>query len=529
LYWLRQRRSRESEKLLYSVYMETSDRELKKLLEPHIDGSKIGDISSSEGAIPVRVFYKGSQVDDLSMSDFKLYESKQERKVAGFRIIKKRMKRQGDVPSRYFVLGFRLTNYNKQIREGVSHLFENILRKEDQLLIFINDKRLNFDNLADLAAVQAEVNRVLRRESSLTRGNMDKYLKEMERRLNPDRLALNWEMNNLAVVNLMKFLDVYRKAWQDYKEKYLLPDIDSYYRLAGHLEKIRKEKWVIHFYQVDMFPELAAIGVLKERAWEIVREISSYSGTRSYSRTLSRQLLDIDKLRNITDDFPVETISRLFYKADATFFTLFMHTAGAVLSKDFEYTRIASALEKSLRQVSLNTGGALIASNDLRSALDEVSGKESTSYMLNYTPGNLRKPGKIRVKISDNRYKVFYDENMSTDYINDYLEKREAKTPSVRVEDILFKEKKLTVVISDFLIKSGPEEKSGRIDVRVRIKDKQGRVLFDQTRNITANRGTFRITLNFDWLQKGTYNIAVEVTDLFTGKIGTKTINRKIR
>jgi hypothetical protein len=158
-----------------------------------------------------------------------------------------------------------------------------------------------------------------------------------------------------------------------------------------------------------------------------------------------------------------------------------------------------------------------------------VGEKESTKYLLSYTPGNMQKPGKIRVKVNDNRYAVFYDEAMMVDYINDYLGKKVKTTPSIRVGDIQFKEKKLTVVISDFLMQGGPEGKAGRIDTRVWVTDNKNRVLFDQTRNITANRCTFRITLDFDWLRAGIYNIAVEVADLLTGKSATKIINPQIR
>jgi hypothetical protein len=529
LYWLQPRKSETSLNLLYAIFKKTKNQKLKLLLKSHLGGFKSGEISGGEVVVPVRVFYRNSRIDNLNRANFKLFEGNREQIISGFQIKKKKIKAQDDVPSRYFVLAFRVTNYNKQFREGVAHLFKNILRKKDQLLVFINKKRLAFDNLTDIEKVYAEVNRALRKQSNLTRGEMDKYLKEMERRLNPDKFMLDWENDNIAVVNLMKFLDVYWKTWKDYKEKYLLPDLDTYYRFARHLEKIKKEKWVINFYQVEMFPELASIGVLKERAWEIAAEMVNYSAADSYNRTLSRQLLDIDKLRNISGGFPIERISKLFYRADATLHTVFMHTARAVLSKDFEYTRIANALEKSFGQISRNTGGDLIASNDLESALTGIAEKESAYYVLNYVPANSQKPGKIKIKVSSKKYEAVYDENMRLDYIAEYLKQEETRTPSINIKEVRFKDKKLNVFISDFLMESGPQGEIGRIDVRVRIRDDRAGILFDQRRNVTAGRSAFRIDLSFEWLQNGKFDITVEVKDLLTGKKSTKTIRPAVK
>lgn len=527
LYWLRQRRSEESLKLLVSIFNETADQKLKQVLKPHIARFKTGETTTGEATVPVRVFYKGSHVNNLSKVDFEIFEGKQEQGISGFQTRKKKIAAPGPVPSRYFVLAFRVTKYTKQVRQGVSHLFNNILRKKDQLLVFINDKRLAFDDLTNIEQVHAEVDRALREQSNLKRSSMARYLTEMKKRLNPDKFMLDWEFDRLSSVNLMKFLDIYRKAWKDYKEKFLLPDLGTYYRLVRHLEKIKKEKWVINFYQVEMFPELASIGVLKERAWEIAGELVHYEAADSYNRTISRQLLDIDKLRNISGDFPVEKISKLFYKANTTMHTVFMHTSGAVLSKDFEYTRIANALEKSLGQIAQNTGGTLVASNDLESALKDISARESAYYILRYKPANRQKPGKIRIKVKQKKYDLVYDENMRVDYIDEYLKKEETQTPSISITDMSFKNKKLDVLISDYLVTSGPKGKTGRIEVRVRIKENRGKMFFDQKRNITANKSTFNISLGFDWLRKGTYAISVEVRDLVTGKTDTKTINIK--
>ena len=61
-------------------------------------------------------------------------------------------------------------------------------------------------------------------------------------------------------------------------------------------------------------------------------------------------------------------------------------------------------------------------------------------------------------------------------------------------------------------------EKAGRLKIRVRIKDNENNILFDRTRFVLPKKKNTLISIGFDWLKKGGYNIIVDVLDVFTGK-----------
>ena len=64
---------------------------------------------------------------------------------------------------------------------------------------------------------------------------------------------------------MIKFLEKYILIWTNYKNKYLTPSVDDYYNFARYLQKIDKEKWVINFYQIEMFPKLKRTGDMMSR------------------------------------------------------------------------------------------------------------------------------------------------------------------------------------------------------------------------------------------------------------------------
>ena len=105
------------------------------------------------------MFLKGEIVDHLKKSDFILYEGGEEQEINGFFIKRKKItlgnklttteKQKPGQKSRYFVLVFRITQFNTQLEKGLDYLFNNLLTENDQLMVFINDKSVFFKTLSN--------------------------------------------------------------------------------------------------------------------------------------------------------------------------------------------------------------------------------------------------------------------------------------------------------------------------------------------------------------------------------------------
>ncbi len=116
------------------------------------------DMTVTNVEIPVRVFFKGKPVKNLKRFDFVLFENGRKQEINGFYEIRKVIDNQRiDLSSgrteeykpRYFVIVFRVTSVPDDLKKSVKYLINKTLRKSDQLLIFMNNKTIFLNNIAD--------------------------------------------------------------------------------------------------------------------------------------------------------------------------------------------------------------------------------------------------------------------------------------------------------------------------------------------------------------------------------------------
>ena len=124
------------------------------------------------------------------------------------------------------------------------------------------------------------------------------------------------------------FLEKYKSIWDEYKEKYSSQEIDSYYNLARHLADIKKEKWVINFYQLEMFPRLSTKKEIRQILESNIEAFKSSNSPEAniVSMSLSRTLHEIDQSMDAGELSTTEIVSRLFAKVNATFHSIFIKT-----------------------------------------------------------------------------------------------------------------------------------------------------------------------------------------------------------
>jgi len=484
--------------------------------------------------VPVRVFFKGSPVDGLTKSSFKIFENGKPQKINGFYVRKKKLV-ETEVPadvieqktimnSRYFVLVFKITNYNDALHKGLEYLFKNVLQESDQCMVFINDKTIFFKNFTNKENARAVLNKVLREESHQARQRMEKYLMKVEDELKTFRIRAAITTSGVYgefSIEVLRLLKKYLWIWQDYNHTYLQPHLDNYYYFSRHLEKIKKEKWVINFYQIEMFPKLKHSGPIMEEIRNMLGSLLSYGDAEqtTMGKAISKLFQDIDLELHTTKNFPADEISKLFFKVDATFHSILIPVNRQLLSKDLEYRKISSEIENSLREITKRTGGILQKTGNLESALGNIEKKEDITYMLTYSPDNPEKVGKIRVKVDNKKFKILYDDQMRVDYIKEYLRKKKMEFPDIQILNTNFRNKVLSIDVKDFLMsKQNKHIQKGKIYFEIEILDSSNKTLYDQKKTIIAEKDHISIAVNFPWMRKGRYNLIVQVTDIQTGK-----------
>jgi len=516
--------------------------------------------------VSVRVFDRDNPVKGLTREDFRLYEDGRPQTINGFFVRTKKLtpaavesagpppafetivdvenagvenaaadETAAPPPDRYFVLVFEVSDFNQSMSDTVREVFDTILRSTDQVLVFVNEQVLSFDNLEDKAAALAKLESLLGEQSQITGDRLKALAQNFEKQFNISRElgAASYAqdiMMDMPKQALLEKLRAYETSFREYKKRYLQPSIDTFYNFARQLEKIRKEKWVISFYQFELFPSL----LLSRKAMRIIDDYVDQLKiggleNEALARMLENTLASIDKALKVADDFPSEEISKLFYKVDATFHTVFIPVVHESDSDVFDYQEIANGIENVLRRITQLSGGRFLLTRDAREIIGHIVNKEDYYYCLTYAPAADKKIGKIKVEIPGKRYKVFYDNNQRADYISEYFKKLDASMPTVKIKSLTFAKKTMSLAVAEYARRSSGSRSLGRVNVHVLVSDSSGGKLFDESKDLMVEKETFSLSLDFDWLTKGDFDLVAIVTDLLTQKTASETLHVQVK
>jgi VWFA-related protein len=480
--------------------------------------------------VPVRVYSAGKPVTDLKKENFTLYEDGNTQTINGFLLSRKKITGSPEAatasnqasPSRYFVLAFRVHDFNASLREGLAHLFDKVLRPDDQLLVFVNNRTRMYVRLLEKERIRTEIEEDLRNQCHAVRNIMLTNLKEVETEGN--QLLLKLKDPSLATSTrpsmIAFYLEKYGDIWSAYKRKYLNQEVDTYYNFARHLAKIKKEKWVISFYQMEMYPQMSMSKELRRTLQALIEHFkaSDVAEDNAGANTLSRALMEIDQKMKADSDFSAPDISKLFYKVNASFHSIFIKSQIDVMSDNLEFKQMATRIEDNLRELTEKTGGNLVVSNDIVASLNTISESEDTVYLLTYAPANPRKVGKIKVKVAGGKYDILYDDNQRADYIADFLNRKGLENPVIAFKELSFADKKLNVAFTRFRMGAVNGKTCGNLAIRIQVVSASGQTVFDRSRNLEAMKDPLFLSLGFDFLTAGKYDIVVEAHDLLSGK-----------
>jgi hypothetical protein len=490
--------------------------------------------------VPVRVFLDGAPLTGLSKGDFRLSEGGEEQAINGFTVRRKKIGVENIVlrpdaaapPGRYFVLVFRIIEYNEQMRNGVRYLFDHLLRENDRQLVMVNDRTLLLTPDFSLDRRRDILDQMLDEEAVRARQRLEQYFLTVQKDLDQNRLRMLLDRDSsFYPPRIIDFLNRYLDTWNEFKNKYLVPDLDKFYNFARHLEKVSEEKWVLSFFQIEMFPNMKISGQIRHEIDELVSNLlTDRPEDALHARIIEGLLQRIDRELNAADTFPSEEISKMLVKVDTTYHSFIIGVQREAFSEDLEYKKVASDIENALRDITQRSGGEVIFSGDIGSSLRAVEQREDVYYVLTYEPRDSERRGKVKVQLLGHPgAKLFYDDNIRVDYIEEYLKKKRAEDPEILLDDLSLDDRQLRLKISNCKMVEARKGREGRVNVAIRIRDEQNQQIYDQNRLLEVKEPLVELTVDFHFLRPGRFMFLVEAHDLLTGKTAMDILQAEVR
>lgn len=421
---------------------------------------------------------------------------------------------------RFFVLEYSLHRYTDEVRESTAHVFNYVLTEQDHLLILAGERTLYFESVSDKVKAFGVAESVLKKQAAWTRHLMQAEIKSMgdyiawvrkqaKEDVHPGATYGDWKgvHPHYYMKYLKNSIERYLDMLTGYKDKFLLPDVVKYSRLFGHLEKVTGEKWYISFYQPPLLPGYARENREMIDLW--IKELSQrgWLDEQDYVKKLNRLQDNIDDVFEVSSrkyDPLFDEMANQFHKGGFTFQTVLL----SMEQDEKVKAGVRNALKKRLDTVASMTGGILCTADKLNEA-------QASSPLL------------VREEIK-HRYK-------SSAYLAKRLQQiaKTGNTPAeIRIEDISFKRKTLSMIINGFARDNGKipaKDQKGKLNVLVRIIDGEGNIVFDKKKTLLAKKESVALSLNFKWLKSGKYFLITDAKDLITGKAWAQVSGFEVR
>jgi hypothetical protein len=481
---------------------------------------------------PVRVFLDGQPVEGLSKKDFTLFVDDKETPINGFYEVRKKLNSPSDLsagqgpgdglPPRLFVFIFNISDYNLNLETDIDTIFRDILRIDDRFMVISNNYFLPEIILKDPALEKRILLETLRKEAEKLRMSILEVEAELNVQANNfiSRLSdpVERRQPDFPYEVFREFFTNYILTFEQFKKGYFDMSREQYIKVAEYLKSQAAEKWVLNFFQVGLFPRFKMHG-------QIQGALDLFTDTTNEERTpdIRMRALIMDLLPKLedVDKWMVDNISRLFVDSGATIHTLLKKTHNTNFLDHYEYQPISTDSESILREIARLTGGILVRDKSAAEFVSEISAKGDIYYMLTYAPENNEyKDSSLRLTInSDKNYRLVYDNKKKPKLFKKILDKIKEYNPQVKIGTITVSDNTLSVKVNHIkTVPLGTRDNSriGRIEANVMIVAGNSNVIWETRKYYKCKESESLFQTAIPSLEKGNYNILVEVKDLLS-------------
>lgn len=282
--------------------------------------------------------------------------------------------------------------------------------------------------------------------------------------------------------------------------------MELYQSVVKRVRQMEGEKWVICFQQRDMFPKLKNESSLERE----IRAIVDDPDGGLIARNIQAKLWELERSFDVSENFPTDALKNLFMEANITFHLILLKSHRDLLSQDFELHEVAQDYENCFKLISASTGGHTSFSNKVIDALEEATEAEDYYYLLVYSPKEEHSPKTREIEVKVRRKDV--------DVI--YLKHFRAKVePPIVITDLKAGQKTIKFTLKNFKMTKIKEKVEGIADVKIILFDAASEKVFDQGKTLNLFKKEATISLDFNWLESGSYFLIIQAVDKVSNEV----------
>jgi len=425
--------------------------------------------------IPVHITKNGKFVKNLSVDNFELYLKDKQVKNFKFEEFSKSFL-NNKIPLNYYVLEFNLISYSSQIGKAIDFFIDNILKKDDGIIIITRNKIYSSVNFTSKENLKENIKQYVKKDTLEYKGKINSYMKNMESLLN--KLEMDQE-------SIKRFVESYSREWNIYKKMLLIPPTDKYITVVNSLTKKCGNKWWINFQARELIPHY---GKFKRKMRDIenfLTDTMSQEKTSGWTEGVLKAKNNLKSDFLVSDIIPAEKLSKLFIGANINYSSIFFRNR---LEKKGagSFFEITPNYEETIKKISDNIGGNYITNDNLINAINSLSNMNTYYYLFET---NVKKENDYKIKIkpttlSEKKHDIYYRDNFNKEYFN-----------KVNLIDVFVKNKQIGFKIRDYKMKKIEGKTSGMIYVKITVKDFNGNIAYQTSNTLKTVNNEIRVNL----------------------------------
>lgn len=464
--------------------------------------------------LPLRAFKEKKPFTALKKDELKLLIDGQYKKIEDLIKKEKSIARVTGL-GKHYILSFMMMEYGKRFEAGISYFITEILRPEDTLLVFSPLYKIYPVAFhPNKEKMLREIAGLLKRDCYLysqKRGIAEKKL--LSRVRNARRLITYPFRNQGFFLGIINFFENFPPKFSEYKDQYLLPDIEKYRQAVEFLDggTGEGERWWIHFQEHGLKNILLQV----KNLYHDVDRFFTYAGINIlYRTTVQKRLRHLRKQLTETGAFSSAQFLEILVRGNINYNIIFPGGAKGN-DKDIMNT-VPSALEDTLEKISSHSGGITGRTSKFDDGLISIKDHVDRYYDLVFDIGSDQETNHIQVELTEKQEDlilVYNDLCMKDEPASSGLEHSQEK---VKITAFSQEESIIRFTIGSYKTKEDSDkgERFGLLKVEVLLLDQEGEEVYRRQNTLRASKDQLDITLTLPLDRFGKFKLSIHVTDI---------------
>ncbi|MCK4762354.1 MAG: hypothetical protein KAW12_09170 [Candidatus Aminicenantes bacterium] len=454
--------------------------------------------------LPVRVLARAEQQKDLQKENFKLYINGAEREISEF--FPKSRSIKSVETKRNFILVFNLIDYDQKTANLISYFVEKVLREEDKLIIWSPLNKINLiDPRSNKQKIAAGIQKMIKEDCLAFKNN----LKTAKQNFADAKTLLR-----LNPTSIKYFIKNYSLAFQDFKTRFLLPDLKSFYRVASLLVGEKGGKWLINFQQQGLILSKQDYRAAKK---EIEKYLSNPKNTgKKWYVPLLNDFKAMDKAMDIDASYPFDTILDFMLGLNISYNLVLLRVPG---NSPDPVDTLFPGYDSIPAEIAGVTGGGVFGETDLTAGLKAVAGRVDYYYELIFKFNGKLEEKNIRVKVTNPEAELSHRSKFPEEEIKALVEITAEK--GVNISGYKLEGYRLSFSITGFKMEKGEQtgnRGAGLVQVEIKLIDDRNSVIYNTGKTLKSPGKSIDISLDLPRKHKGYYKLSVEAIDRISGR-----------